>query len=157
MAAFVRSDVVHDLTATFDAIELSNGHRVDLGGIRLSTRSTSHNVESFGLRVETDGVSFAYSGDSAPCDSLVDLAQGTEIFLCEAGAGTLVLTHLAEGLSAAEALRRAATVFPRTIEMAHPACSWTAASRQHQMTTSPERRRLSALLMPALVPAGPGW
>jgi ribonuclease BN (tRNA processing enzyme) len=44
---------------------------------------THYGVASFGLRVE-DGVTLSYSGDSAPCPELGELAVGADMFICEA-------------------------------------------------------------------------
>ena len=78
-----------------------------------------HPVEAYGLRVEADGRSLVYSGDTGPTPALVDLARGVDVALFEASlldgmempdvhmtgrqaaelaaqadVGTLVLTHL---------------------------------------------------------------
>src|SRR5699024_2255834 len=41
-------------------------------------------VEAFGIRLEHGGATLTYSGDSGTCDALVDLAENTDLFLCEA-------------------------------------------------------------------------
>ena len=43
-----------------------------------------HPVPAFALRLDHGGRSIAYSGDTAPTPALVDLASGTDVFLCEA-------------------------------------------------------------------------
>ena len=52
------------------------------------SRSTAvrvvHPVAAYGLRVEADGRVLAYSGDTGPCQELVDLAAGADLLLCEA-------------------------------------------------------------------------
>lgn len=91
-----------------------------IGPFTVSTVRVDHPVEAYAIRVEADGVSLVFSGDTGPSQSLVDLAQGTELALFEAsfleapgnppnlhltakqagehatraGAGRLVLTHL---------------------------------------------------------------
>jgi ribonuclease BN (tRNA processing enzyme) len=57
-----------------------------IGALSLSWGPLDHGVPAFGLRVEAGGSVFAYSGDSAYCESLVELAEGAHLFLCEAGA-----------------------------------------------------------------------
>jgi ribonuclease BN (tRNA processing enzyme) len=44
----------------------------------------NHPVETYGVRVEHAARVLAYSADSAPCDALIRLAQGADLFLCEA-------------------------------------------------------------------------
>ena len=43
-----------------------------------------HPVETYGVRLEHGDAVLAYSADTAVCDSLVRLAQGADLFLCEA-------------------------------------------------------------------------
>jgi ribonuclease BN (tRNA processing enzyme) len=40
-------------------------------------------LECFGLRVEIEGRTLAYSGDSVLCDALVELAEGADVFVVE--------------------------------------------------------------------------
>ena len=41
-------------------------------------------LETYGFRLSADGVTIAYSGDSGPSERLVELARGTDLFVCEA-------------------------------------------------------------------------
>jgi ribonuclease BN (tRNA processing enzyme) len=50
----------------------------------IAYRMLHYALESYGLRVSDDGRTLAYSADSAPCDGLVELARGADLFLCEA-------------------------------------------------------------------------
>jgi hypothetical protein len=45
-----------------------------------------HSVPTFGLRLSHHGTTLAYSGDSGSFDGLRKLADGADVFLCEAGA-----------------------------------------------------------------------
>jgi ribonuclease BN (tRNA processing enzyme) len=47
-------------------------------------RLVHYELLTFGFRVECDSRVLAYSGDSAPCAELVDLARAADLFLCEA-------------------------------------------------------------------------
>jgi ribonuclease BN (tRNA processing enzyme) len=82
----------------------------ELGPFRVSAVPVTHPVETYGLRVEHAGRVLAYSGDTAPCDSLVRLAKGADTFLCEAsfhdGRDTAPDLHL-NGREAAEHATRA--------------------------------------------------
>jgi ribonuclease BN (tRNA processing enzyme) len=53
-------------------------------GATLRARRGVHPCEAFALRVEHGGRSVVYSGDTAACDSLVELARGADVLLCEA-------------------------------------------------------------------------
>lgn len=94
--------------------------RIDVGPFRLDLARVAHPIEAYAVRVSAGGRSLTYSGDTGPCDRLVRLATGTNLFLCEAafldyaenppdlhmtgrqagehasraGVGELVLTHL---------------------------------------------------------------
>lgn len=103
-------------------------------------------MEAFAIRVEAEGRSFVYSGDTGRCDSLTELARGADVLLCEAssaehkpypaglhlsgreagecaaeaGVGRLVLTHIPPW-SDAEATRTvAARVFDGEVTVASP-------------------------------------
>ena len=44
----------------------------------------NHRIATAGTRVETDSGTIAYTGDTAVCDCLIDLARIADIFLSEA-------------------------------------------------------------------------
>ena len=46
--------------------------------------ATTHFITSFAIRYERNGTSITYSADTAPDERVVDLARGTDLFLCEA-------------------------------------------------------------------------
>jgi ribonuclease BN (tRNA processing enzyme) len=50
----------------------------------LPTRLPHYRVETYGFRVEVDGIVVAYSGDSAPAAQLTELARDADLFVCEA-------------------------------------------------------------------------
>jgi ribonuclease BN (tRNA processing enzyme) len=58
-----------------------------IGGVRLCFRRTQHYITAFAIRAECDGATVTYSADTAPCDSVVELARNSSIFLCEAALG----------------------------------------------------------------------
>jgi len=143
---FVAGDQVHDMASVFEVTEHRDGDRRRFGELELLTRAVRHNVPAFGLRVSAGGQSLAYSGDSAPCDELVELARGATVFLCEVGissrhseawiahctpedagsmasranAELLLLTHFGPGVDAMEAAKRAGRVFEGPVRTAAP-------------------------------------
>ena len=92
-----------------------------------------------------------YSGDTAPCSSLAELANGCDALLCEAesaqpptegeqvhhtpenagetaataGANRLIVTHVGRFLTPQEAVTRAATRFTGPIDYAAPGTTFT--------------------------------
>jgi ribonuclease BN (tRNA processing enzyme) len=112
----------------FDTHELSAGFEVSIGPIVLRAYQMRHSVPTFGLRAEHGDRVVAYSADSGPCDTLVELSKGADLLLVEAGAlepqefhctpeeaaevavkagvRRLVLTHLAPGLEPSNAAER---------------------------------------------------
>ncbi|MDT0301767.1 MBL fold metallo-hydrolase [Streptomonospora wellingtoniae] len=68
---------------TFDFRELAPGE-ISIGPMTARLGRVNHPVDAFGIRLEHGGSSLAYSGDTGACDELVDLAAGSDLFLCEA-------------------------------------------------------------------------
>lgn len=58
--------------------------RFDVGPFSITTARVVHPVESYAIRVEADGRSLTYSGDTGPCSELVTIAEGTNLALFEA-------------------------------------------------------------------------
>ncbi|MEU7023454.1 MBL fold metallo-hydrolase [Streptomyces sp. NPDC046203] len=55
-----------------------------IGPFTVRTEKVCHPVEAYGIRVEHGGRSLTYSGDTGVCDALHELAEGTDLLLCEA-------------------------------------------------------------------------
>jgi ribonuclease BN (tRNA processing enzyme) len=120
VADFLSTDLPGAFEEVFAPHELHDGDLVELGRLRLTAVATRHSIETYGLRAEVPGATVGYSADSGPCDGLERIADGADLFLCEAawleqppgalpihmtpalagraaagaGAGRLVLTHL---------------------------------------------------------------
>lgn len=103
-------------------------------------------MEAFAIRLEAAGRSFVYSGDTGLCDTLVELATGADVLLCEAsnaggasypanlhlsgreageiasaaGVGRLVLTHIPPWGDREAARAAAAGTFGGEVMLAHP-------------------------------------
>ena len=74
-----------DFADIFDVRPWTDGEAVEFGALRVLPRLVSHPTESYGLRfTDRDGRTLVYSGDTAVCGSLVELAHGADVFLCEA-------------------------------------------------------------------------
>lgn len=57
---------------------------IAVGPFRVTSTKVVHPVDAYALKVSAGGASFVYSGDTGPCDSLVRLAEGTDLLLAEA-------------------------------------------------------------------------
>ena len=66
-------------------VELRDGLQGELPGLTYLARSVTHvdGLECFGFRVQLDGRTVAYSGDSVLCEPLLELADGADVFVVE--------------------------------------------------------------------------
>ena len=71
------------LLDVYDFHEVGAGS-LSIGPFAVTTAVTSHPVECHAVRLEAGGRTFTYSGDSGECAPLIELASGTDLFLCEA-------------------------------------------------------------------------
>lgn len=85
------------ITAAFDEApplrDIYNFHALDgtpaeIGPFRLDFIRTNHPIECYAMRVSANGSSVVYSADTGECPGLIDLARGSNLFLCEAAWGT---------------------------------------------------------------------
>ena len=74
-----------DFTDIFEVREWVDGEAVQFGSVTVLPRLVSHPTESYGMRItDSGGATLVYSGDTGACESLVELARGAQVFLCEA-------------------------------------------------------------------------
>jgi len=59
---------------------------VAIGDMKVSFYPAEHSYPSYAIRFEAEDGVFAYSGDTRPCDGLLQAARGADLFLCEASA-----------------------------------------------------------------------
>jgi ribonuclease BN (tRNA processing enzyme) len=70
---------------TFRLAEYEPGVTSEVAGFKLlPLRMQHYRMGSYGFRVSNGDSVLAYSGDAAPGDELVELARGSDLFLCEA-------------------------------------------------------------------------
>jgi ribonuclease BN (tRNA processing enzyme) len=135
------------IESAFEITELRDGLETAVGTLRLTTAAVSHGIPAFAVRIDA-GVSLTYSGDTAPCPSLTELARGTDVLLCEAesaetnpahhtpedagetaaaaGAGRLIVTHVGRFLTPQEAVTRASSRYRGQVGYAAPGTTFTA-------------------------------
>ncbi|TNC19244.1 MBL fold metallo-hydrolase [Amycolatopsis alkalitolerans] len=127
-----------DLSDVFSFRSLTGGSRI--GPFELCAVPVNHPTEAFGVRISHGGRTLAYTGDTGQCDSLDELARGVDVLLAEAtwtdapdrpegvhlsgkqagalarraGAGRLLLTHVAPWTDRMTILAEAKAEFPDT-------------------------------------------
>jgi ribonuclease BN (tRNA processing enzyme) len=93
--------------ALSDVFDIAEPTDRALGPFQLRFQRMKHTVPDYGVRLEHGGRSLVYSGDTAPCDELTDLASAASVALFEAGwpAGTdeSLGIHLTPGQAARQA------------------------------------------------------
>jgi ribonuclease BN (tRNA processing enzyme) len=116
-------------------------------GLVIRSAPTTHSDGSLAYRVEAEGRSLVYSGDTDESDSLVDLARGVDLLVLEAanpvkipghltpqeagrlaaraGVGRLLLTHFYPPCDEVDVVALAAQEFPGEIRRAEDGLSLT--------------------------------
>jgi ribonuclease BN (tRNA processing enzyme) len=115
-----------------------------VGPFTVTARRMDHPIEAYAFRIECAGRVLVFSGDTARCDALVQLAKGAHVLLAEAafrddadnppgihmtgseaasvaqeaGAGMLVLTHIPPWHDKQDAVEEATGHFDGPIELA---------------------------------------
>lgn len=80
-----RFDVhVHELRAGGDPVEVDAGNEIGAVAVRGFAVDHEAGAPALGLRVTVAGRTIAYSGDTAWTDVLIDVADGADLFVCEA-------------------------------------------------------------------------
>jgi len=130
----------------FEFVDWKQGRSLTYGPFTLRVARMAHPIEAYAVRVEQGGRALVYSGDTGPCDALVELATGAELLLCEAsflerhhrppdlhmtgleaaehatraGVGKLMLTHVPPWMDRADVLAEAMPAFSGPIDLAEP-------------------------------------
>ncbi len=138
------------LDSVFDFREYST-EPVDLGPFQLEAHRVLHSVPAFALRVTAGGKTLVYSGDTAPCQQLVDASRGADVALfeasylerddnppnvhltgadaakaaTEAGVNRLILTHLVPWNSNDDVVADASRHFSGDLMVAHAGLTLT--------------------------------
>ena len=138
------SDPLHQV---LDLTEVADGEDVQIGDLLLRFAYADHSVPGIATRIEHNGATLVFSGDTGPGGGFAALAEGADVVLCEAGlsgpresaiypfhlspaeagaiaaaagASTLVLTHVCPGLELTEAVGTASGTFPGVVLAAEP-------------------------------------
>jgi ribonuclease BN (tRNA processing enzyme) len=113
----------------YDVREYDPGAGLRIGGVTLDFAKTVHYIDAYAIRAASDGKTLCYSGDTAPCDSVVALAADADLFLCEASLGLESEQGATRGhLSAFEAGEMAQRAGSRRLALTHYGDSYGAAA-----------------------------
>lgn len=123
-----------------------NSDPISIGSITLTAHPVRHCISGYALRVQANGRSLIYSGDTSQCDELVEASRGADVALYEAsylsrkinetgihmtgtecaetaiaaGVDRLILTHLVPWNDQAEVLAEATAMFTADVQLATP-------------------------------------
>jgi len=117
-AAFPREggDFLDDVFAVADYDPSSV---LEIGDLRLTFRKTTHYIDAYAIRADCVTSSVTYSGDTAPCDAVVEHARGASLFLCEATLGLGTEEGARGHSSAVEAAEMARRADVRRLALTH--------------------------------------
>jgi ribonuclease BN (tRNA processing enzyme) len=127
------------ITDVFDFVPIGPGS-FDLGPFEVTLARTAHPIECYAIRLTVDGRSLVYTGDTGPCERVIELARGADVLLAEAahppgqglppalhltgreaaehaaaaGVGRLLLTHIPSWVDEIGQLFTASRVFSET-------------------------------------------
>ncbi|MEU6019518.1 MBL fold metallo-hydrolase [Streptomyces sp. NPDC047515] len=137
--------------SAFAVHELHDGHQVHVGALTLTSRAVAHGIPAFAVCIEAGDRSLVYSGDTAPCPGLTQLAEGCDVLLCEAEsaqapaegeqvhhtpedtgdtasaarADRLIVTHVGRFLTPQQAVARASARFDGPVDYAAPGATFS--------------------------------
>lgn len=136
---------VHGLDPQFDFRTLRGGRAFTVGPFTITPTRVNHPVEAYGVRVEADGRTLAYTGDTDTCRALSGLLKDADLALADAafvegrdtvenihlssaraaqatldagGVQRLMLTHIPPWNDPHTCRKEASTVWPGEVELA---------------------------------------
>jgi ribonuclease BN (tRNA processing enzyme) len=144
IAALEDEEGVEEMRQLFDVRPFQPGETFELGPLQVSTRLPPHMVPNAGLRIDADGRTMMYTGDTGPSNQIDELARDCDLLVAEsswlerneelgpihltagqagehaarAGAKTLMLAHFWPGLDRDAAREQAALAFPGELVVA---------------------------------------
>jgi ribonuclease Z len=79
-------------TYKVDVHEITKGVVYDSGGVKITAIPVLHGnwKEAFGYRIDTPDMSIVISGDTRPCDSIIEASKGVDVLVHEVYAGAKV-------------------------------------------------------------------
>ena len=145
LRGFLSADVGHPFDETYSFRSVSGGDSVEVGDLSLSFADAQHSVPCVATRADWRNASLVYTGDTGPCERIVELAAGADVLLAEAayqgddkpyphhmtaheagdmataaGVTRLVLTHITPALDPNRSIGEASSRFSGTVRVAVP-------------------------------------
>lgn len=141
------NESIEDVPGVFDFVDLADQRAVRIGPFVVTPYRVEHPVEAYGFRVEAEGRTLVYTGDTDTCDALGPLMHDAHLVLADSafvdgrddargihlsgsraaeaavGAGgveRLMLTHLPAWNDPEVCRSQAASVWPGEVELAEP-------------------------------------
>jgi ribonuclease BN (tRNA processing enzyme) len=122
----------------------------ELGPFTIDVTRVDHPVEAYAIRLAVNGRTLVYSGDTARCDALEEIARGADLFLAEssfvegadnpegvhmtgreaaevataAGVQRLLLTHIPHWYDPTQVLDDARPAFDGPVDLAEPGVTY---------------------------------
>ena len=92
-----------------ELVEVTPG-TFEVGGVEVTAVPIRHTAQSLGYRLRDGDAAVAFSGDADTCDELVELARGSDVFVCDCASpdGQKLDGHLTPRLAAEHAERAGA-------------------------------------------------
>lgn len=133
---------VHPLQGEVVVNELDDGDSIQLGDLTCVAHRVHHSQGSLAFRLEAEGMSVCFSGDSGPCSGLEQAARGVDLLICEcslledeeveghmrasdvgrlaasAGCGRVILTHLYEHIEDSKPVQRVRQLYSGPVILA---------------------------------------
>jgi len=104
----------------YEVDEYSSDLPLRFPDFQVTFRQVEHYIACFAMRVENELASLTYSADSSLCQSLITIANGCDLFLCEAADGMNTPGIAQRGhMTAGEAGRAAASANVRKLLLTH--------------------------------------
>ena len=131
----------HLFARAFSLHEYEEDEPFAVAGFSVLARRVPHyDCNAFALRVERGGAVFAYSGDSAPSDALVEIARDADLFLCEATLAEPESSAVVGHLTAADAQAAARLANARRLVLTHRSVERPAPTASRLRTTGSSSR-----------------
>lgn len=142
---------IEDVPGIFDFKQLAHLESFEIGPFTVTPHKVLHPVEAYGFRIEADGRTLVYTGDTDLFDGLTPLMTGADLVLADAafvdgrdtvrgihlsgsraaeaavaagGVGRLMLTHIPAWNDSEQCRAQAAAVWPGEVELAEPGATY---------------------------------
>lgn len=138
------------MTEEFDFRDYQEGEPIEFGPYTVTPVLVDHPVPAYALRVDANGRTLAYTGDTAPCAGVERAARSADLLLAEAafrdeddnppgvhltgsdagrlatvaGVGRLVVTHVPPWHSRSRAVEAAGTTWDGALDVATPGATY---------------------------------